>query len=146
MSQHLSSEQIDAWVIGERMPEVSRHLETCAACAGEVGRITGALNLFESAVRSWAQEQPASLRVLRENTTPYFNSWRVGLACALLMLLLISSPFFIDRHTSRETAATASRTAMQDEMLLRQVQLEISQSVPTPMEPLARLMPNDYTR
>ncbi len=147
MSQHLSQQQIDNWVIGERSPDVERHLESCQTCAGEVERIAGLLTLFGGAVRSWGQEQMPPMRVSRVTavtTGAPLRWWRMGLAIATL-LFLTAIPVIRHRQVTR-VAVIAAQTAAQDEILLRQVQQEISQSVPAPMESLAKLMPNDFSR
>ena len=140
MNRHLSLQQIDAWIIGERAAEVEGHLRSCRACADEVERVAGPLAMFGGAVRSWGQEQMGPARpwgpVENRNVVRAWV-WRVGLAVATL-LLLIAAPVYRHRQATREAA--------QDEILLRQVEREISQSVPAPMEPLAKLMPNDFSR
>ena len=143
---HLSPQQIDEWVIGERRAEVDGHLQSCRLCADEVARAAGPLAMFGGAVRSWGEEQMAPLRpwAPAENRFGTWR-WRVGLAIATL-LLLIAAPVYRQRQATREAALTAAQTTAQDEILLRQVERAISQSVPAPMEPLAKLMPNDFSR
>jgi len=144
MKQHLSPEQIDGWIIGERTAEVEDHLQSCSACADEVARVAGPLTLFGSAVRSWGEERMGPMRVSRMAASAPVGWWRLGLAFAAI-LLFIAVPVL--RHRAAVIAAhTEAQTAAQDERLLRQVEQEISQSVPAPMEPLAKLMPNDFTR
>jgi len=145
MNQHLSLQQIDEWVIGERKPDVEAHLQACQTCADEVARIGGPLTLFRGAVRNWSEEQMGPVRpwVPAGNRNAGFG-WgirRIGLGFATL-LLLVAAPVYLHRQVTREAALAAA----QDEMLLRQVQSEISRSVPAPLEPLAKLMPDDFSR
>jgi anti-sigma factor RsiW len=135
LSRHLSQEEIDGWLIGDRPAEVESHLTSCEDCAEKVAGMGDSLALFGSAVRSWGQEQMGSTRVFAR---PAIAWWRIGLVFATL-LLLVAMP--VVRHRQADP-----NTSVQDEVLLKKVQQEISQSVPAPLEPLAKLMPNDLSR
>ena len=141
MNQHLSEQQIDEWLIGQRPAEVEGHLRSCQSCADEVERVAGPLTLFGGAVRSWGEEQMGSARVWRPAGKSSFAWWRAGLAIATLWLV-IAVPVYRHRQATQEAALTAA----QDEVLLQQVERDLSQSVPAPMEPLAKLMPSDLSR
>lgn len=144
MSEHLSPRQIDEWIVNPsnaRPADVEEHLQSCQACAAEVARVAEPLALFASAVRNWGEEQMGPVHATWRATPAHRWGWRVGLAIATLWLL-IAVPVY--RH--RQATEQAALTAAQDEMLLRQVEREIAQSVPAPMEPLAKLMPNDFSR
>lgn len=145
MNRHLSPEQIDSWLVGERLPEVEGHLQTCGACADEVARMAEPLAMFGAAVRSWGEEQMGPVPVPRAASTGLTRWWQMGLAFAML-LLLIAAPVYRHRQVTREAAEMAARTAAQDEILLRQVEQEISRSVPAPLEPMAKLIPSDLSR
>ena len=145
MNQHLSPQQIDEWVLNpfdtQRPAEVEEHLRSCPACAGEAARVAEPLTLFSGAVRSWGEEQMGPVRGWARVEKRNPGWWRAGLAVATLWLL-VAVPVYRHRQQTREAALTAA----QDEILLQQVERELSQSVPSPMEPLAKLMPNDLSR
>ena len=69
MNQHLSPQQIDESLIGERTAEVESHLRVCQACADEVEQAAGSLTLFGGAVRNWGSEQMEGLRAPRMPAT-----------------------------------------------------------------------------
>jgi hypothetical protein len=135
MNAHLSQQQMDDWLIGDRPAEEESHLSSCAGCMKEVARMSDSLALFGAAVRSYGQEQ---MGVPRTHTSTAIAWWRMGMVFATL-LLLIAMPMMRHRQAT-------PNTVVQDDVLLQKVQQEISQSVPSPMEPLAKLMPNDLSR
>jgi hypothetical protein len=145
MNRHLSPQQIEEWVVGERSPEMQAHVQSCAVCAEELARASEPLALFGTAVRNWGDQQRGPLRASWKSAQPPVWRWRIGLAMATLTLLL-AAPVYQHRRTVQQAALAAARTQAEDEVLLRQVQQEISRSVPSPMEPLAKLMPNDLSR
>lgn len=148
MNQHLSQQQIDEWLVNrdnaQRPDDVAAHLRSCPECSGELSRTAEALTLFGGAVRSWGEDQ-MRLRPARATWTvpvvPVWR-WRVALAFAV-MWFMIAVPVYQHRKANQEAAALR---AAQDEILLQHVEQALSQSVPSPMEPLAKLMPNDFTR
>lgn len=142
MTKHLSQEQIDGWLIGDRLAEVVSHLDSCQACAGQLSRVSESLALFGSAVRTWGQDQMGAPRA-PQLSSPAFAWVRIGLAFAALSLA-IAMPV-LHRHLASQVTAAGS-PAVDDERLLQQIQTEISQSVPSTLEPIAKLMPKDLSR
>lgn len=148
MSEHLSPQQIEEWLIGQRTPQAEEHLRLCRVCAGKVESAAQPLRLFGSAMRSWSDEvMPSRERVPVGDRARGMRRWRLALAVAAI-LLMIAVPVY--RHESvikqQAAAALAARRRGEDEMLLRQVEAGLSRSVPAPMEPLAKLMPSDLGR
>jgi hypothetical protein len=141
VNQHLSDQEIDGWVIGERSPRVEIHLQSCQDCAVRVAQAAEPLTLFRGAVRSWGEEQMNPLPAVRLHAPATRWRWQIALAIATLCLLL-AVPFFRHRQVTREAALTKA----QDELLLQEVEQELSRKVPAPMEPLAKLMTNDLSR
>lgn len=141
MSEHLSAQQIDEWVVGERTREAEEHLRQCKVCADEVERVAVPLKLFGSAVRSWSEQMTQAREWAPVNSLWGTWRWRLALVAAAV-LMMIAVPVY--RHEVAKQRAAVM--AAQDEMLLRQVEKGISRSVPAPMEPLAKLMPSDLSR
>ncbi len=137
MSTHLSSEQITAWVVGERGQEADCHLGECAACRIEVRGLEETLLAFRSSAREWSDEQfnpnfrlPANRREER--------SWIRGFSWAVAALVLC---LFLGRLISRSVPANAvPRDATSDADLLKEIDQEVSRTVPGPMEPLTELV------
>jgi periplasmic protein TonB len=54
MNQHLSSEQISNYLLGEATIEETAHARGCEACRTEVAHLQSSLLLFRGAVRRWS--------------------------------------------------------------------------------------------
>ena len=134
MSRHLSSQQIDSWMAGDRPRDVERHLRDCAICDAEVREIESQLTLLRGAVRSWGVEENVPQAEKRHDRRAVGWRWRTAVAAAALFAA-VAVPVYRS-ETRREQLR---RQSAQDELLLRQVEAQIARPVPTPMEPLARL-------
>jgi hypothetical protein len=54
MNQHLSSEQISNYLLGEATFEETMHARGCAVCRAELASVESSLLLFRGAVRRWS--------------------------------------------------------------------------------------------
>jgi hypothetical protein len=54
MNQHLSSEQIGNYLLGEATIEETVHARGCAVCRAELASLESSLLLFRGAVRRWS--------------------------------------------------------------------------------------------
>jgi periplasmic protein TonB len=54
MNQHLSSEGISNYLMGEATFEETAHARECAICRAELARLESSLSLFRGAVRRWS--------------------------------------------------------------------------------------------
>ncbi len=141
MSEHLSSREMEEWVIGQREGDAEGHLRVCGQCAEAVQRLTIPFTMFGDAVREWGEQTarvPLGKAAGPESRVP---GWRLALVAGML-LMMIGAPVYRREEMKRQAAVMAA----QDEILLREVEVGISRSVPVPMEPLARLMSSDVGR
>ena len=129
---HLSSKQVSDWILGEREPEVSRHVESCGKCLNEIEKLQGGLLAFRSAVHEWAEE-PAAVRIPARRP-----SWRWAVAAAAAMGLALL-PMYLDVRNARREAEYAAERA-KDALLLNQVNAHLARTVPQPMQQLMELM------
>jgi hypothetical protein len=138
MIEHLSAEQISQWIVGERTPQLERHVAGCAQCGAELEQMEAALSQFRTAMRAPVHSVPPF--DWREPATPasWFSWSRMALAAAVL-LILIGLPVSWMAHV-REQQASAAAAALADSQLLERVDSAISQPVPEPMEPLVTLV------
>ena len=137
MIEHLSTEQISQWMIGERSPQLERHVAECDDCRAELAQLESTLVQFRGAVREWsgspappAWRQPAS-------GGSWFSWPRAAVAAATLSVLLAVPVYWNVRARDRAEQAAAARA---DVLLLERVDSEISRAVPEPMEPLVNLV------
>ena len=126
---HLSSTQIYEWTIGERGPDVERHLQNCPSCRDEVLQLQNGLVAFQRSAHQLAEQSTASHSVKQQRLS---WQWATAAAVAVGFALL---PLFLNVNDARQDAQRA-----QDSLLLNQINARLSQSVPEPMEPLMKLM------
>ena len=143
MSQHLTPQQIAEWIGGERTADAQEHLQECARCAAEVDRFNESLALTRSAVRGYCQQVqpelwPAAPLQRRRPLEGAFR-WRLAMATAAL-LTIAAIPIVRYMKPAPPAEPQASVSHLSDDALLRRVESDLSRSVPTPIEPLAKLM------
>lgn len=149
MTPHLTEEQFAELLAAPRSADPANaaaqaHLAECPSCAAELAGVQDSLALFREASTALAEahlrEVPRpALPVRRPVLLPYPAYW----AAAAAMLFAAFIP--IERMRERSTApkppvlaqAPATHSAESDEALLDDVNREISESVPTPMQALA---------
>jgi hypothetical protein len=145
MSQHLSSQQISQWMIGERTPQEEQHARECPECGAELARLEAALALFRGSVRHWSDgqsgaEPPGVGRIALARRRSRTQPIRWALVAAVL-LVLAAVPVYRDVQ-DRQRQAEVARA---DALLLEQVDAEVSRAVPRPMEPLVELVSWDFS-
>ena len=126
MSQHLSGEQVSAWVAGDRPAAVAEHCAACPACRDEVTRFEGALAGFRDGVRLISVPRPAF-------ESPE-HRWRLAPRWALagvVAAVLIAIPFY--------RPGSPAPGEISDSMLFDQVNAQLARRVPGAMEPLSAL-------
>jgi hypothetical protein len=88
-----------------------------------------------------------SSRELRPGSAPQpvrlFAWWRISAVAFVLLALLIAIPLY--RHQQHQHEADLDNLAKQDDAFLRDVESEVSLSVPPPMQRLELLMASDST-
>jgi len=130
VNRHLSAEEIASWLIGERSPQLERHMSECPACFAEAARMEAALAEFRGAVRDWSEGRVCS--AWRPQTRSKTARWLLAAAAGLLV---ICGSYWEFRARQR-----AAEAALADALLLEQVDAQISRAVPEPMEPLVQLV------
>ena len=144
MKQHLTSEQISRWIVGERTAQMEEHAAECPECSAEIARMEAALSMYRSSVRQWSERQTGLERANawkpegRGFRMPQPMRWAL-IAAALLILVAI--PLYRGAQEKQRRAEMAKA----DALLLEQVDAGISRAVPQPMEPLLRLVTWDAT-
>lgn len=141
MNEHLSSDQISRWVIGERTAQQQEHTSNCPDCAAKIAELESAIALFRGAVRDcgarYGGNPELPLRGGAQHRRPGFltrpSYWA---PVAAMLLLLAAIPIYTNTRDRRREAELARA----DAALLEQVDVEISRAVPAPMEPLVTLV------
>jgi hypothetical protein len=140
MRNHLSSDQFSALTVRAATEDEWRHIDACAECAAKLDRMKDAFSFFRDSVQQWAKANEASV-VPNSATVPSRSSsvkflqlrWAVLTAA---LILLIALPIYKRANDHRKAEA------LEDAMLLEQVNEQLLRRVPEPMEPWMRLLSN----
>jgi anti-sigma factor RsiW len=135
MIAHLSSDQLSEYILGQPSLIVARHVQDCPACRAELAQFREALGEFRGAVRAWSEvEADQALEI--SGSVPQPRSWAVSqqLAWALLIAAVcVIASFVMPRQRGESTAGA-------DAVLLNQVDVQVSRTAPSSMEPLMKLV------
>jgi hypothetical protein len=150
MSAHLTNEELTDSLLGVSSLSVNAHLLNCPACAGERDRLKNSIAVFGGAAHAWSGDAMAADRTVSMVRALPKRSWAASWALAAAAFVLFAVGFVTysrdhrgrDRNQSAQTAAPASvieASAAQiekDNELMSQVNSEIAEAVPAPMQPL----------
>ena len=137
MTGHLSKVQIEELIINGADVQTRNHILSCESCRSEWGRLDELVQLYKSsatfAAESITDSQPhfkfASLRSKKNNRIAI-------LACAGLLVFAASIPVYEHHQDQQGQAAQIAR----DNLLLQQVDTEVSEPVPEPLNSLRHLV------
>ena len=129
---HLSSEQISRWAIGDRNPDVKRHVERCSQCREEILRLEHGLQAFRHSMHDWAKRSADTPVIKRRAVSSMSWTWAAATAVAIGVVV---GPAYLDMQRAEREAQNA-----QDSLLLSQVQERLTRTVPQSMEQLNELM------
>lgn len=133
MNAHFAEDEILRWIAGERSDDRAEHLRGCPGCAARVGRLGGALGEFREAVHGWGEAQlPAFRPAAKPRRFVPVLRWAAA-AAALVMIAAVPAYRQWQEEARREEMA-------RDATLLEQVDAEVSEAVPTSMQPLVSLV------
>jgi hypothetical protein len=138
MTGHLTNDEISKFIIGESTPEQRRHATECSECKTSLERVTETLVVFRESVHEWAEQNGGTTipdaTALEDTSRVRVRPLHWALASAALILLLVIP---IYKRANEQKRATQ---ALDDALLLEQVNASLSRTVPAPMEPLMKLV------
>jgi anti-sigma factor RsiW len=153
MSVHLTHEELTDNLLGVSSLTVNAHLLSCPACANELDQIKNSIAAFRGAAHAWSESAMAGERA-EPLGRRFPRSWTTAnwvLAAAAMILFAVGLSFYF-RDTGNQaigkqthtiqiatpvTAVEASQAQIEkDNELLSQVNSEIAEAVPAPMQPL----------
>jgi hypothetical protein len=134
---HLSAWEHEECVLGEATPEMLGHLTECASCRVAVARLEHGVTVYRNAAMEWSAECLAthpqhSYTVGRKGLPAFALRWVLAAAVLLVLALL---PFHL--WSPRPVQRTAE---VSDDVLLQQVDEQVSVAVPASMESLTHLV------
>ena len=133
MIPHLTSQQLSGYLAAKPDPMVDHHVQDCPVCRAQLAAFRQSLAEFRGAVHVWSEQQAGALRSPAPVSGERFWKPAHQFACALAIAAVCA----IVSVLSWQRQESAAR---RDTMLLDQVDAQVSRSVPSPMEPLLRLV------
>jgi hypothetical protein len=138
MIRHLTSDEISNVLIGDATPEQHQHATECTACAASLEHLKDTFSVFRASVREWSGKNEASVPqpIDFSATAASINLHRLRWAFAsLVLIILLVIPVYKNKREEKR-----ARQAMEDALLLEQVNASLSRNVPASMEPLMNLV------
>ena len=136
MTLHLSTEELFECMAAGATEGHKEHLAACERCATELQRNERITQGARSAVAKWAESLQGSdaafLKQMGDRERRHGQLRFAQLSAAILLSLVVPAAV-VERRRSEQQRHQA------DEVLLRQVDQEISKTVPTAMQPLTSL-------
>jgi len=152
MSAHLTHEELTDNLLGVASMTVNAHLLSCTACAKELEEMKNSITAFRDAAHAWNEDALAASRTVVIRSDHTRKSWSSNwvLATAAVLLFACGFVFYQWNHNASGSGSMAqSDMAMpaiavkgtasqieQDNELMSQVNSEIAEAVPAPMQPL----------
>jgi anti-sigma factor RsiW len=139
MIAHLSSEEFSECILGQPSPLIAQHIDGCPACRAELTNFREALAEFRGAVHTWSEDQAAQYQANATSTVPASDPesrpWTASqqLAWALLIAVVCILASFVVPWREGDNIGG-------DAVLLKQVDAQVSRTVPSSMEPLMKLV------
>jgi hypothetical protein len=146
MNEHLTHQELTDHLLGTRSATVEAHLASCSACSKELYQFRESLGTFRSAVHNWSEAGRPDQR--HSFSVPRSFDWLLAGAMALV-LLTFSLVFLGDRSSDnnakiqptpapQQVIADNNSLAQieQDNELLSNINQELSEGLPAPMQPL----------
>jgi hypothetical protein len=136
-TSHLSAWEHEECVLGQATQEMLDHLTECASCRVAVARLEHGVAVFRKAAMEWSAECLATRpqqphRVVRRGLPAVALRWAIA---AVVLLALALLPFHVGNPRPVQRAAEIS-----DDVLLQQVDEQVSVAVPASMESLTHLV------
>jgi hypothetical protein len=146
MSAHLTHEELTDNLLGVSSFTVNAHLLNCPACANELSHMKSTIAGFRGAANAWSEN--ALAKAPKEQAFSRTSSPTLRWVLAAAMIALIASLTFYIRGRGENQANTASTASPvitvespqlqieKDNQLLSEVDTELTEAVPAPMQPL----------
>jgi len=142
MSKHLTEVQIARCFAGQYTIDERQHIQQCAACGAQLDRLASSISLFRNAVRDRIDARVAlhapAIVFEDQPPVPATPTWKWAMV-TLVAVLLAALPLFITKP--QQFVDNASAPADPD-ILMREINLHLSRTMPAPMEPILILIPD----
>lgn len=144
MNDHLTHQEFTDYLLGARSATVEAHLADCSTCSKELYQFKESTESFRSAVHTWS-EAPHAVRPEAREVPRSFDWLLVG--AMVLVLATFATVYFGDRPNTKESdskqtvplnlvADNSADQIQKDNELLSNINQELSEELPAPMQPL----------
>ncbi len=133
--KHLTEQEQNNWLLGERAAAAEAHLRACAECRAQVESMHHGLAAFRNASLAWSTDEARRVQhALPRRPAPrsFAHTWAAGCAAAVLAAA-VGLAGLHPRHASPVPSAQAG---LSDDALLEQIDQQVGGSVPEAMQPL----------
>jgi len=142
MKPHLSQEQFARCFLGTAASEERRHLLDCAECRQELESFATSVASLRSAIRGRVDANDGAHTATQPVFSPGFDRmpqvrWALASAAILLIGMLPLLTTLPARNVQPAPVATSP------EALMNAINVHLSRTVPSPMEPMMSLVPGD---
>ena len=136
MSNHLSEDQFEAYVLGRAGQRELAHINECPECKAEFEDFRKALSMFRSVVWDLADTQVAlqSSEVTASLSPPPIPMWRWALVVTAFVVAVMI-PILASQTNPPKPAPQMSPEAVMDRL-----NQHLARRVPAPMEPMMSLI------
>lgn len=148
--KHLDREAVIRWQMGDASEAEREHMASCAVCQAEAKPLEESLAWFGAAARNWGEHKAALAARGAHVRHAAVVSWRVlmgvcaAATVAVLMVLGIGLPHWKSQAPTSQAHVQPQQIEQQqqqeiasDNALLDEVDQDVSQEVPTAMQPLS---------
>jgi anti-sigma factor RsiW len=138
MSAHLKPERMNDVLLGIAESETSAHLRECAQCRAEIEAMRRTLSSFRGAAIGWSEGTAVKVALPSQRRAPSIWSRSAWVLATATILLAVAISFSVRRGRSNDTTARtdAQSQIARDNQLLADIQTEIGETTPGPLQPL----------
>jgi hypothetical protein len=142
MNNHLSEEQFAKCLAGQSTNEERQHLAVCRNCSSELDRCRESISLFSSALTDRVEARIALRPPLEIRPAKVADPrWRWALVAATALVLAVMPFVGIKIEIIQRQPLGTTQSETDADALMRTVQLQLSRTIPAPMEPVIALLP-----
>jgi anti-sigma factor RsiW len=138
MSAHLKPEQMNELLLGIVESEAAAHLSACPKCRTEVEAMRQTLASLRTASVNWSDDAAKMVLLPRNLSSRHQWTRPAWVFAAAAILLVVTISFSVRRgHNNAAVAKSDAQTQIaRDNQLLADIQTEIGETTPLPLQPL----------
>ena len=146
MNHHLSQDDKARWLLGQSRPEEDAHVRNCATCTAELKEFRSAVSTFQSAMKTWSQQEMFPTLAGADDKPAWFGLAKVPAAAWALITVMAAGLFLLpavwNSKVSPTEVAPAPESQRDDVRLMESVATHLARPLPRPMERVLVLFPD----